>query len=234
MFLVKIHQPGITIRRIKQVNGNDEFCQEFFDDVELPLSSVVGEVNGGWAVASRQTTHERSAVGGASIYVTIPRGSSLEAEVEAEAGRGSSSATRIIDLARRSHRDKESRVRELIAETHIIDTVSTHLTDRIVAGMRSESLPVTAGAIIRMYTGDAATRRAEIALEVAGTAAVHDGTGGDLDLGRQFLFRQALSIGGGTVEVSKNVVSERVLNMPREFAADRDVPFNQVRQSASG
>ena len=52
MFIVKIHQPGIDIKQIKQVNGSNEFCQEFFDDVPVPADNVVGEVNDGWTVAS--------------------------------------------------------------------------------------------------------------------------------------------------------------------------------------
>jgi hypothetical protein len=61
---------------------------------------------------------------------------------------------------------------------------------------------------------------------VAGSAA--DGQG--LDYGRSFLMRQAGSLGGGSTEMARNIISERVLGMPREFAADRDVPFSQVRQ----
>src|ERR1700722_14753717 len=74
MFLLKILQPGVQILRIKQVNGSTEFCQEFFDDVEVPLSAVVGEINGGWAVASRQLFHERNAVGGGAQYCSGPPG----------------------------------------------------------------------------------------------------------------------------------------------------------------
>ena len=73
MLLVKVHQPGIEIRRIMQTNGNTEFCEEFFDDVEIPVANVVGEINGGWAVASRQLFHERNAVGGGSPYVSGSR-----------------------------------------------------------------------------------------------------------------------------------------------------------------
>lgn len=70
MFLMPVHAPGVTINRIKQVNGSTEFCQEFFDDVVLPADAVVGEVNGGWATASRQLFHERNAVGGGSPYTS--------------------------------------------------------------------------------------------------------------------------------------------------------------------
>ena len=70
MFLVPIDSPGITLRRIKQVNGSVEFCEEFFDDLELGDDAVVGEVNDGWPVASRQLYHERRAVGGGSEFAS--------------------------------------------------------------------------------------------------------------------------------------------------------------------
>ena len=70
MFLVPINSPGITMRRIKQVNGSVEFCEEFFDNLELGDDAVVGEVNEGWHVASRQLYHERRAVGGGSEFAS--------------------------------------------------------------------------------------------------------------------------------------------------------------------
>ena len=70
MFLVRMDSPGITLRRIKQVNGSTEFCEEFFDDLELSDDAVVGEVGKGWEVASRQLYHERRAVGGGSEFAS--------------------------------------------------------------------------------------------------------------------------------------------------------------------
>ncbi len=70
MFLVPLNCPGITMRRIKEVNGNEEFCEEFFDGLELGDDAVVGEVNDGWEVASRQLFHERRAVGGGSEFAS--------------------------------------------------------------------------------------------------------------------------------------------------------------------
>ena len=70
MFMVPINSPGITLRRIKQVNGSVEFCEEFFDNLELGDDAVVGEVNAGWQVASRQLYHERRAVGGGSEFAS--------------------------------------------------------------------------------------------------------------------------------------------------------------------
>ena len=70
MFLARLYIPSITLRRIKQVNGSTEFCEEFFDDLELSDDAVVGEVDKGWEVASRQLYHERRAVGGGSEFAS--------------------------------------------------------------------------------------------------------------------------------------------------------------------
>jgi alkylation response protein AidB-like acyl-CoA dehydrogenase len=238
MFLLKVHQPGIDIKRIKQIGGNTEFCQEFFDDVVVPASAVVGEVNGGWAVASRQLFHERNAVGGGSPYVSGGGGPPR---------RGPSSAA-LAEVVRATGQAGDVYVRELVAEAHAISRIQQQLISRVTDGMRTEHLPPPAAAIMRLFGGQAATRIAEINIEILGSQAVVGGASGgpggvvppggsrvgdqdhDLDYGRGFLMRQAGSLGGGSTEMARNIISERVLGMPREFAADRDVPFSQVRQ----
>ena len=222
MFLLKVRQPGIQIHRIRQVNGSNEFCQEFFDDVEVPLSAVVGDINGGWAVASRQLFHERNAVGGGSPYSSGP-GETLRRDSPVEG---------LIDLVRRTGRAGDAAARELVAEFHALGKIHSHLVDRVTAGMRSKQLPSEAGSLIRLFTGESATRRAEIALELAGPAAAMSDSAvlSERDIGVQFLFRQASSLGGGSTEMARNIISERMLGMPREDAADRDVPFSQVKR----
>jgi alkylation response protein AidB-like acyl-CoA dehydrogenase len=222
MFLLKIRQSGVQIHRIKQVNGSTEFCQEFFDDVEVPLSAVVGEINGGWAVASRQLFHERNAVGGGSQYFSGP----------AVHSRRKSPTGDLIDLVRRTGQAGDARARELVAEFHALDKIHSQLVDRVTAGMLSEQLPPTAGSIIRLFSGESITRRAEITLELAGPAAAMSDPAllGEPDIGADFLFRQAGSLGGGSTEMARNIISERILGMPREYAADRDVPFGQVKR----
>ena len=217
MFLVKVHQPGIDIKRIKQVNGNSEFFQEFFDDVPVPAANVVGEVNGGWAVASRQMFHERNAVGGGSPYISGGAG-------QPRRGPGTGA---LIDMVRESGQSADPRVRELVAEAHAIGRVQQQLIGRITEGLRTEQLPPPATAITRLFSGESASRLAEIGVEVIGPDAV---TGSHVDIGTAFVMRQAGSLGGGSTEIARNIISERVLGMPREPAADRDVPFSQVRQ----
>ncbi len=232
MLLMKIHQPGVTIRRIRQLDGNDEFCEEFLDDVEVPVSHVIGEINGGWAVASRQLFHERNAVGGGSPYVS---GAGI-----AESGNGTS-VSALTRMLRQTGQAADPRARELVAESYLLTKIQHQLIDRVVAGMVSEQLPSTAGSIIRLFGGEASVRRAEIALEVGGSAAAAGAAGalgpggeGPVDgaaaAGIQFIMRQAACLGGGSTEMARNIISERILGMPREYSADRDVPFSQVRQ----
>jgi alkylation response protein AidB-like acyl-CoA dehydrogenase len=224
MFLLKVRQPGIQIHRIRQVNGSNEFCQEFFDDVEVPLSAVVGGINGGWAVATRQLFHERNAMGGGSPYYSGP----------AEMLGRDSPVLDLIDLVRRTGQAGDASARELVAEFHALGRIHSHLVDRVTAAMRSGQLPSEAGALIRLFTGESATRRAEIALELAGPAAAMSDSAvlSERDIGVRFLFRQASSLGGGSTEMARNIISERMLGMPREYAADRDVPFSQVKRGS--
>jgi alkylation response protein AidB-like acyl-CoA dehydrogenase len=188
--------------------------------VVVPASDVVGEVNGGWAVASRQLFHERNAVGGGSPYVSGAVGSPR---------RGPGTHT-LIDMIRATGQSDDVYVRELAAEAHAISRVQQQLISRVTDGMRTQQLPPPAAAIMRLYAGQASTRLAEIGVEILGSHAVASDDGQGVGYGQAFLMRQAGSLGGGSTEMSRNIISERVLGMPREFAADRDVPFSQVRQ----
>jgi len=98
--------------------------------------------------------------------------------------------------------------------------------------MRSGAFPDAAGAILRLFSGEKTVRQTDINLEIAGTALV---TGPEaspvLPYGDMFLGRQGACLGGGSTEIARNIISERVLGMPREYAADRDMPFNQVKRN---
>jgi alkylation response protein AidB-like acyl-CoA dehydrogenase len=228
MFLLKVHQPGIEVRQIRQVDGSSEFCQEFIDGVEVPAANVVGEVNGGWAVASRQLFHERSSMGGASPYIS-----------GRHPGRDRVTAIEeLVGLARRAGRADDPAAAELIAEYHALDRIQSWLADRVAAAIRAGQLPPAASSVPRLFSGEAITRRAEIALEVAGPLAVMSDparlTGShpphEPAVGVRFLARQGGSLGGGSTEMARNIISERLLGMPREPAADKGVPFSQVKR----
>src|SRR6266568_427004 len=90
----------------------------------------------------------------------------------------------------------------------------------------------SAGSLIRLFFGESASRRAEIALELAGPDAVmrDPAVRSERDTGVHFIARQGGSVGGGSTEIARNIISERILGMPRGYAPDRDVPFSQVKR----
>jgi alkylation response protein AidB-like acyl-CoA dehydrogenase len=223
MFILKIHQPGVHIERIKQVNGSSEFCQEFFDDVPIPADDVIGQVHDGWTVASRLLLHEREAVGGGSPY----------ASGRAAGGERVADAQDLVELARRSGQAGDSRVRQLVAEAHVLGVVQTQLVERVTTGVRAGKFSGPVGSLLRLMGGMSTARRLTIAAEIAGSTGVA-WTGDDSAAGRfgeLYLFRQASCLGGGSTEMQRNIISERILGMPREYAADRDLPYSQVRKN---
>ena len=222
VLMVKVHQPGIQVRQIRQVDGTMDFCQEFFDDVPVPAGQMLGRVNDGWTVASRLLFHERAAVSGASPYEVGPRTS------ERRGGRAGLTA-----LAELAGRRDDPRVRQLLGEARILDRVHRALVRRIGTSIQTGRLPPAAGSIPRLSNGLLGVRLASIALEIAGDRAVAWEAGDPFEgLGVAYLARQGVCLGGGTTEMARNIISERVLGMPRERAEDLGVPFREVRTNA--
>ncbi len=227
MFIMKIHQPGVTVEQIRQVDGTLEFCQEFFDDVPIPASDVVGEVDDGWTVASRLLVHERLAVGGGSPYTS---------GASASHDSGGADST-MVDAAREAGREADPHVRRLVAEAHVRQLVAGQLVRRITGGMATGAMPPPAGSIIKLFGATNVMRRTEIGLEIAGGSVVawpEGDPGVGAQLGANSLSRQGVSLGGGSNEIQRNIISERVLGMPREAAADREIPYREVRRGGSG
>jgi alkylation response protein AidB-like acyl-CoA dehydrogenase len=225
MFILKIHQPGIEVQRIKMINGTAEFCQEYFDDVLIPVADALGGINDGWTVASRLLFHERDAVGGGSPY-----SSGLGMGNASKGGQRSD----LENLARDTGQSDDPVVRQLVAEARVNDRVQFQLVERVSKGIRTGAMPGPAGALTRLYAATNSERRYDIGLEIAGAAAgawVEGDPAGAA--GMAYLSRQSNSLGGGSNEMQRNIISERVLGMPREFAADRDRPFDEVRHNRS-
>ncbi len=218
VFMLPIHQPGVDVHRIEMLNGTREFCQEFMTDVRVPDGDRIGAVDDGWTVGIRWMFHERMLHN--SPYVTIPAG-------DAHAGVGASSVLRV---ARQGGTLDDPRIRDLVGEARMLHRTTEALQQRLADGMRSGAMSDQSAAIGRLFSGVVSTRTNTIAFEIAGAdgGAWTDGDGAIADCGSDFLMRQVSTIGGGTTEMARNVISERVLGMPRERTLDRDVPFRDV------
>jgi len=222
MFLVKVHQPGVDLRRITMVNGSDEFCQEFFDDLVIPDSMRVGEVNDGWTIASTQLFYERQAVGGGSPYVS---------GVGVGIGGGFRPTTTLSEVARHLGVDQEPWAKDLIAKNRIAHTVHHELVGHVGAQVAEKKLPGVALSLIRLAHAEANWAEYDAGLEISGAAGVsHSDEFIDGQWAKNYLSRQGSALGGGSTEMARNIISERVLQMPREAAPDKDIPFREVRQ----
>jgi alkylation response protein AidB-like acyl-CoA dehydrogenase len=222
VFMLPIRQPGVDVHRIEMLNGNMEFCQEFLTDVRVPDTDRIGEVDAGWTVGVRWMFHERMLYN--SPLVTSP-------PVRSQGGGGNP----LANVARDAGMLDDPRARELIGEARMLDLVGRELNRRIGTIMASGALPDQAASVGRLFVGVSNARKATIAFEIAGAGA---GTwteedGAAADTGVNYLMRQASSIGGGTTEMARNVISERVLGMPRERTHDSNLPFRDIPRSAS-
>jgi alkylation response protein AidB-like acyl-CoA dehydrogenase len=220
VFIVPMKLPGVTVHPLTQASGASEFCQEFLDDVSIPIDHLLGGDNDGWTVASALLVQERNALGGGSPWFAGGHGESDDGE-----------ANELVELARRSGLWDDAHIRQRVADCHSAGTVGAQLATRVAAGMRSGALPGPAGSMLKLFAANLHLQRSELNVELYGAdaAAWLGGDGAARTSSMTWLTRQGTSIMGGTNEIQRNIISERVLGMPREPAPDKDIPFNQVR-----
>ncbi|MGO9154066.1 acyl-CoA dehydrogenase family protein [Mycobacterium sp.] len=220
MFLVPIHAPGVTLRRIQQVDGSTEFCEEFFDGLRVGDDAVVGEVNKGWEVASRLLYHEQRAVGHGSEFAS---------------GRGHEASQTVLTdffaLAEAAGQADNEATQDKVGRVLARRMVRDRLVDHVSRAVRDGSLPPAAGSIIRLFHSDVTFLEVDTAMDITGGSGVVDDDHDLLKVGERYLSRQTVALGGGSNEMARNVIGERVLGFPREYAADRGLPFNQVRHN---
>jgi alkylation response protein AidB-like acyl-CoA dehydrogenase len=217
-FALPLNATGVTVRPIKEINGDVEFCQEFFDDVELTDGDVIGEVDSGWAVTQTMLVYERG-TGRNDWRPDTP----LQLDPD------------LVALARRTGREKDPTVRQMIAHAHINDFVYVQLMERIETCMYAANATTPGiAAFGKLAAGTFDPIRARIALEIGRSAALLWAAGDPHGQAPalNYLNGRIMSIAGGTNEMQRNVIGERVLELPREPSFDTDRPFAEVVRNA--
>jgi alkylation response protein AidB-like acyl-CoA dehydrogenase len=218
-FAVPCDAPGVTIRPIRQINETAEFCEDFFDDVHVPDTNRIGEINEGWGVTQTLLVFERGAGRPGD-----PRG----------IGGPGPLAPDLVALARHAGTVGDPVTRQKIARAHTNDYVGRALTGRIGEMGRLGRLNAGVAAYGKLFAGTYNPIRARLGLEIGGAGAMtwapRDEHGRDVSLA--YLNARIMSIAGGTNEMQRNGIAERALGLPREPSFDTNKPFNQVLRDA--
>jgi hypothetical protein len=145
---------------------------------------------------------------------------------------GSQDAKIVYDIAKQHGVLDDATARANIGEARLLELVVNQLAERVGEGIRTGRMSDQAAGLVRLFKGTSVSRLVTLAFDTAGPSGAawsEDDTASTSAI--SFLMRQAGSIGGGTTEMARNVISERVLGMPRERRLDKDVPFREVPRS---
>jgi len=197
-FIVDMHAPGVEVRPLRQMTGGASFNEVFFTDVRIPDSHRLGDVNGGWSVALTTLMNERAAIGAGN-------------------GAGGAGTTRLVELVRHSGKARDPLVRQQLARV-IVNTRVARVTNlRAMARVAAGQAPGPEMSIAKMALTDNLLQTCDLVSSVLGPELVADsGRWGTYAWAELVTGVPGMRIAGGTDEVLRNIVGERVLGLPKE------------------
>ncbi|HET7405584.1 MAG TPA: acyl-CoA dehydrogenase family protein [Mycobacteriales bacterium] len=214
MFIIDLHHPGVTVRPLKQMSGDAGFNEVFLDDVEVPDDWRLGDVNDGWRVAITTLMNERMAIGGGGTDL----GGSVESLVETV-------AERIESLSP----DRAAVARQELAECWIESLACRYTGYRRLTALSKGQLPGPEGSAGKLAGTAVARRIADLGVRMQLDDAVFQQSGaGDARWQNVQASLPGIAIAGGTNEVLKNILGERVLGLPPEPRLDKDKPAAEI------
>ncbi|HET6963447.1 MAG TPA: acyl-CoA dehydrogenase family protein [Acidimicrobiales bacterium] len=206
-FLVDMRTPGIDVRPLRQATGAAHFNEVFLSDVRIPADQVVGPVNGGWGVTVTTLANERMLIGG---------------------GQGAGDAFGdLVQLAASFGRNTDAVARQHLAEAFIRVQLLKYLGWRVQTAISKGQQPGPESSVLKLALSRHLAATGDLVMELQGPAAAlldYD----DPESGvwpRQFLGQWSSRIGGGTEQIQRNIIGERVLGLPAEPRLDKDVAF---------
>jgi alkylation response protein AidB-like acyl-CoA dehydrogenase len=260
-FALPMNQPGVEVRPLIQMTGESGFSEVFFSDARVPASAIIGELNGGWAVALSTLGFERTSLGTASgqgFRLSAPGGSRFLQQQEASVGEfiaasksnarsfgtGSTAMTGggigpLVTLAAEFGRAHDPEVRQQIVRLYTLASANSWNGQRASAALKAGGRAGPEASLGKLMASRVARQWRDTASLVAGPQAILAGDDGPLDgrLASQMLATPGPSIYGGSDQIQRNIISERVLGLPREADPSRTMPFRELKigtQAAAG
>jgi alkylation response protein AidB-like acyl-CoA dehydrogenase len=207
-FLLDMKTAGIEIRPIKQITGTAHFNEVFFTDVRIPAANIVGGLNNGWGTAMTTLSNERTLIGSGGHDAITPLRSLIERFGVADS----------------------PTIRQDFIRCYIGQEIIKFLGWRVQSAILRGQLPGPESSVLKLvHTGNIG-RVADLSMAVAGVyGTLNDTEDRELHaLAQTFLGQFGSKIGGGTDEIQRNIVAERVLGLPGDVRVDKELPFNQL------
>jgi alkylation response protein AidB-like acyl-CoA dehydrogenase len=221
-FLLDLHQPGVSIRPLRHIGGEVDFNEVFLDGARLPDSQRVGEVGMGWKVANATLSGERQMVSGS--------GSGGVDRI------GGSGVRHLLGLVANGDRGSDVVVEELVG-LYAEERIREWTNERVRAGIRVGRSPGPESSIGKVHQGGLNQRIQNLAVNLLGMGATASSSSGPTYTDglpyevKGMLRSRANTIEGGTTEVNKNIIAERVLGLPREPDPWHGQPWREVPRS---
>lgn len=230
-FYIDMHQPGVDIRPLRQMTGEAEFNEIFFTDARIPDSQRIGAIGDGWKVAIATLMNERVMLGRVG-------------KLTGEEGGVVRHALRLWEELPIDERDpvRRDKLVRLWIESEIV-----RLTMQRAEQQRAGGTPGPEGSLGRLMVSEHQQRLFTFVVDLLGPQGmlisdyemrrpdiigeVALGSDDKIDLQKAFLSTRGSTIGGGTTEISRNILGERVLGLPKEPSLDRDLPWSEVPRS---
>ena len=214
MFILDMNAPGVEIRPIHQIDGGSHFNEVFFSDVRIPKDHLLGEYNAGWKLATAMLMYERVAIGSAG------------------AGKINQPTFKLLrSAAEETGKLQDPVVRQQLMEIYSMETAKAMVAMRNRAEQKAGKTPGPGGSLGKLFGSQIAWKMREFALELAGPGSIawdpEDAAAGERQ--RIVLNSFQSSIAGGTDEIQRNIIGDRVLGLPREPAVDKGVPFKDLK-----
>jgi alkylation response protein AidB-like acyl-CoA dehydrogenase len=207
--IVDMSAPGVEVRPLKQMDGNSHFNEVFLNDVRVPHAERLGEPGDGWRIAITTLMHERMSIGSSSGGYTFP-------------------FDRLVEMARaRAPGGIDPLIRDALARVYTQNRILELLNARILAKIGRGQIPDAEGSIAKLVVANLVGQSAAVGMQVLGAGGT---LMGDEGVQRAFLGWPAFRLGGGTDEIQRNLIGERVLGLPRDPSPDKNVPFGSLRR----
>jgi alkylation response protein AidB-like acyl-CoA dehydrogenase len=242
-FVIDIKQPGVEVQPLKQMNGHASFNQVFFTDAQVPAENLIGRIGDGWKVAMTTLAHERRGADGLSAP---SRRGARTGRIYDEERRELETANQpykwypqrtgrvdlILDRAKETGANQDPHVRQEIAKLMILAKSAEWTARRARAAQQHGRPQGPEGSLGKLAASNVARAAAHVHTLMTGAEAMLTGIGSPRDgiIAEILVSVPAISIAGGTDEIQRNIIAERVLGLPKEPRFDTG-PFRQVRRN---